>query len=657
MKKTKKLFAALLAALLCVTALPFYALAAEEPDLDANTGITVGGSVYDFKGSGTEEDPYFYEFPYRKSSQDSLTIYTNNPAATANGETSEWTTALEYGWNEIYITVVSSDKSATAYYHLRWSRTKQQRTEKLKAGDAYTQPATNADSADGKILALDPAETYEWCVNGTNEWTSVSGVSEITGLAPGTYQLRYGESATHQGNSGSDNIKVFVGRLDQPYEIINDSGYEIECDEVGYAGARIDVRINLGSAKYPISDIDAKYRNYFSGGMSTTVGAKYYVDSYETVEGVTYANAYLMIDTYNAYTSSSTLTIESVKVMDAEYYTIEKADGLVADTTITPDNEDDVITVKNQLLYKSGSSVTIALAPKTAAGVEKINSFKVCLANGDAVAESADGGEVKVTVTGDLHIAGIDAVYTPADFTAMEEQLARIKGVDLTLYTDDTRVVLEDELALAEQMYKLHAKDQKLVDEFVPQLKAAIDGLVPKDGIFTGIEENQALIPGDGSVYTDESWNALLAAAEAAQTAIDEKWNRLRQDEIDALAADLAAAIKALEYKPADYTAVDEAIAAANALNKDDYKDFSAVEAAIAAVDRTKNITEQAAVDDMAKAINDAVAALEKAPQQTDGKDTSKTSPDTGAALMLPAMGAMLASAAAIALLKKRRED
>ena len=119
----------------------------------------------------------------------------------------------------------------------------------------------------------------------------------------------------------------------------------------------------------------------------------------------------------------------------------------------------------------------------------------------------------------------------------------------------------------------------------------------------------------------------------------------------------MAAAIKALEYKPADYTAVDKAIAAANALNKDDYKDFSAVEAAIAAVDRTKNITEQAAVDDMAKAINDAVAALEKAPQQTDGKDTSKTSPDTGAALVLPAMGAMLASAAAIALLKKRRED
>ena len=47
----------------------------------------------------------------------------------------------------------------------------------------------------------------------------------------------------------------------------------------------------------------------------------------------------------------------------------------------------------------------------------------------------------------------------------------------------------------------------------------------------------------------------------------------------------------------ANYEAVDEAIAKAEALNKDNYKDFSAVEAAIKAVDRDKNITGQAEVD------------------------------------------------------------
>ena len=72
--------------------------------------------------------------------------------------------------------------------------------------------------------------------------------------------------------------------------------------------------------------------------------------------------------------------------------------------------------------------------------------------------------------------------------------------------------------------------------------------------------------------------------------------------------------IVAMTYLPADYTKVDAAIAKANALNKDNYKDFAAVEAAVNAVARGKNITEQAAVDAMAKAIEDAIAALEKKP-------------------------------------------
>ena len=67
----------------------------------------------------------------------------------------------------------------------------------------------------------------------------------------------------------------------------------------------------------------------------------------------------------------------------------------------------------------------------------------------------------------------------------------------------------------------------------------------------------------------------------------------------------------AMTYLPADYTKVDAAIAKANALNKDDYKDFSGVEAAVNAVVRDKNITEQSEVDAMAKAIEDAIAALQ----------------------------------------------
>ena len=72
----------------------------------------------------------------------------------------------------------------------------------------------------------------------------------------------------------------------------------------------------------------------------------------------------------------------------------------------------------------------------------------------------------------------------------------------------------------------------------------------------------------------------------------------------------------AMTYLPADYTKVDEAIAKANALNKDAYTNFTAVEEAINAVVRDKNITEQDEVDAMAQAIENAITALVKKPTE-----------------------------------------
>ena len=84
----------------------------------------------------------------------------------------------------------------------------------------------------------------------------------------------------------------------------------------------------------------------------------------------------------------------------------------------------------------------------------------------------------------------------------------------------------------------------------------------------------------------------------------------------------------AMTYLPADYTKVDEAIANANALNKDAYTDFTAVETAINAVVRDKNITEQDKVDAMAKAIEDAMAALVEKPTEVP-TETPTAAPST----------------------------
>ena len=131
-----------------------------------------------------------------------------------------------------------------------------------------------------------------------------------------------------------------------------------------------------------------------------------------------------------------------------------------------------------------------------------------------------------------------------------------------------------------------------------------------------------------------------FSGVEAAVNAVDRDKNITEQSEVNAMAKAIEDAIAALQYKDADYTKVDAALAKANALKKNDYKDFSAVENAVNAVARGKNITEQGEVDAMAKAIEDALSALQY-------KDADKTTPAPAAtATPAPAATATPAPAA-----------
>ena len=110
--------------------------------------------------------------------------------------------------------------------------------------------------------------------------------------------------------------------------------------------------------------------------------------------------------------------------------------------------------------------------------------------------------------------------------------------------------------------------------------------------------------------------------------------NVTEQADVDAMAKAIEDAIAALEYKPADYSGVDAAIGKAEALNQEEYKDFSRVAAAVKAVVWDKNVTEQADVDAMAKAIEEAIEALEKKPVPP-GTPSGSGEPETG----VPATG------------------
>lgn len=126
----------------------------------------------------------------------------------------------------------------------------------------------------------------------------------------------------------------------------------------------------------------------------------------------------------------------------------------------------------------------------------------------------------------------------------------------------------------------------------------------------------------DGSLYAN------YGDVEAAINNVDRSKNKMQQADVDAMAQAIENAITALQYKDADYAKVDEAIAKANALNKDAYTNFTAVESAINAVVRDKNITEQGEVDAMAKAIEDAMAALVEKPTEAP-TETPTAAPST----------------------------
>ena len=78
-------------------------------------------------------------------------------------------------------------------------------------------------------------------------------------------------------------------------------------------------------------------------------------------------------------------------------------------------------------------------------------------------------------------------------------------------------------------------------------------------------------------------------------------------------------------YKLADYTKVDEALAAANAIDRSKYTEESlkVLDDAIAGVDKTLRLDKQAEVDAMAETINNAIANLKEVDNAIDNPSTS----------------------------------
>ena len=210
--------------------------------------------------------------------------------------------------------------------------------------------------------------------------------------------------------------------------------------------------------------------------------------------------------------------------------------------------------------------------------------------------------------------------YKGADYTKVDAAIAKANALNKDNYKDFTGV----EAAVNAVVRDKNITEQSEVDAMAKTIEDAIAALQYKDADYTKVD---AAIAKANALNKDNYKD--FTGVEAAVNAVVRDKNITEQSEVDAMAKAIEDAIAALQYKDADYTKVDAAIAKANALKKDDYKDFSGVEAAVKAVVRGKNITEQSEVDKMAKTIEDAIATLEKKPASIK-PGTSDKSPQTG---------------------------
>lgn len=260
-----------------------------------------------------------------------------------------------------------------------------------------------------------------------------------------------------------------------------------------------------------------------------------------------------------------------------------------------------------------------------------------------------------------------NTTYQAADYTEYNKAVEQANAIDRSLYTDLTEL---DE-ALSADISGLSNAQQNIVDEQTAKIKAALDNLVLKPADYSRVNEQINTVPEHLEYYTDKTVNALNEILNGIDYGLD----ITKQEAVDSYAEQLQNAISALEYKPADYTEYDKAVAKAKGLDKEKYVDFSRVEKELAVDVGGRNITQQEEVDLQTKAILAAIDALEEKPQEqpiinpeqdkTNGnttpdkpsKNESVISPMTGSETYTGVFTALAALSFATVLLVRKKKD
>ena len=341
------------------------------------------------------------------------------------------------------------------------------------------------------------------------------------------------------------------------------------------------------------------------------------------------------------YSALQTL-YDSVKDTNTSAYT----DDSVATFTAALATASDMLTNKNAADQDAVTAVITALqnafdglTPKTAANYSELNTliaefdaskadlyttdtwtaYANAVAEGQAVVDAAYTSENQALVdaaANKIKEAKASLSELDADYTAVKNAKASVPAdLESGKYTEAAVQAVKDAVnAVVEGKKK---SEQAIVDGYAAAINAAVADLANNivAGNYTPVENAIAAIPSDfgTGVYTDATEAAVTAAKNAVEYGLDASYNA----QIQAWADAITAAVGKLAYKDAEVSALNTAIAKADAVNpvnytEDSYKALTdAVAVGKALLQKSDlNITDQDAIDAAVAAINEAYDKL-----------------------------------------------
>ncbi|MGN1479364.1 MAG: FIVAR domain-containing protein, partial [Acutalibacteraceae bacterium] len=370
-----------------------------------------------------------------------------------------------------------------------------------------------------------------------------------------------------------------------PGEVTWDSGYSGDIyagNQLGFAAMNTEVVI-LNNGSYPASDY--RLTNY---GISVPFNGTTYKDSMTTLsDGTKYISYTFITQLYSKYDASDRM-ISGHSSVNLRFYMYNKADlkGLV--------NE---MLTENPPVSPTGTETGIN--PQESFYSAGWTEYKTALTNAQRIIAKPNvmQADIDAAVTA-LEAAKANLVVATADYTSVNLALATVSNLDPSMYTTDSWAKVTAARNAVKENYTVFY--QSAVDKMATDLNAAIDALVEADADYTNVDAAiEAANAIDRTVYSDATLKTLDDAVANASTVENRSKKISQQAFVDALAEAIYDAIDALEYKLADYTAVNAAIARYEALDQNLYTtaSWSRVQANREAIVMNLNITMQSEVD------------------------------------------------------------